>query len=138
MFVYHRYTLSLDLYFILFIVIDVLSSLFSQLPNVVFITLFCSSFGYAVTPDSFGAGNGQIWLDQVDCSGAETDISQCSHLGWGVNNCNHQEDVGIVCITTAGKSDNVGISFSKYYTVMTNEFPISVAKKRTHFLGVYL
>lgn len=31
------------------------------------------------------------------CKGDETHIGQCLHNGFGVSNCDHDEDVGIVC-----------------------------------------
>lgn len=46
---------------------------------------------------AFGAGSGEIWLDQVQCSGRETKLEDCHHSPWGQNNCRHDEDVGIVC-----------------------------------------
>ncbi|KAF5895102.1 deleted in malignant brain tumors 1 protein-like, partial [Clarias magur] len=45
----------------------------------------------------FGKGSGPIWLDDVRCSGSESDITQCSHAGFGLNNCDHSEDVGVFC-----------------------------------------
>lgn len=45
----------------------------------------------------FGKSNGPIWLDQVSCKGNESNLVQCSHWEWGENNCDHSEDVGIVC-----------------------------------------
>ena len=57
-------------------------------------------FPFAVSaPGSahFGAGSGQIWLDEVDCSGIERSIVSCQHSGWGVENCGHHEDASVIC-----------------------------------------
>ena len=45
----------------------------------------------------FGSGSGQIWLDNVGCSGSESSILDCSHRGWGVQNCNHNKDASVIC-----------------------------------------
>ncbi|XP_042360447.1 uncharacterized protein LOC121956348 isoform X2 [Plectropomus leopardus] len=45
----------------------------------------------------FGEGTGQIWLDDVKCSGSERSITQCEHGGYGTHNCGHNEDIGVVC-----------------------------------------
>ncbi|XP_078031299.1 uncharacterized protein LOC117256974 [Epinephelus lanceolatus] len=48
----------------------------------------------------FGQGTGQIWLDNLQCSGNETLITHCTHQGFGSHNCHHGEDAGVICEDT--------------------------------------
>ncbi|KAJ3600286.1 hypothetical protein NHX12_031272 [Muraenolepis orangiensis] len=45
----------------------------------------------------FGQGQGSIWLDDLQCTGQESDLTQCGHSGLGTHNCVHQEDASVVC-----------------------------------------
>ncbi|XP_054463578.1 scavenger receptor cysteine-rich type 1 protein M130-like [Anoplopoma fimbria] len=45
----------------------------------------------------FGNGSGQIWLDNVNCSGTERSLTECGHNGFGTHNCGPSEDAGVIC-----------------------------------------
>lgn len=45
----------------------------------------------------FGRRASQIWLDDVRCSGSESSLAECYHRGFGIHNCKHNEDAGVVC-----------------------------------------
>ena len=46
---------------------------------------------------AFGEGTGQIWLDDVACTGSEQRLDRCGHGGIGNHNCAHSEDAGVRC-----------------------------------------
>ena len=52
-----------------------------------------------------GASTQPIMLMNVECSGNEKNISECSHFGVNrVGICRHQDDAGVIC---AGKLCNI-------------------------------
>ncbi|PIK43387.1 putative deleted in malignant brain tumors 1 protein [Apostichopus japonicus] len=81
----------------------------------------CRQLGYsaaevATSSASYGAGTGQIWLDDVQCDGSEGHILACNNNGVGVHNCGHGEDAGVKCENPPGakmkrvlRVDNLGI-----------------------------
>ena len=65
-------------------------------------TVVCRQLGYgravaALGSARFGAGSGPILFSELSCSGNESIIAECHHLLTGVHNCNHSEDVGVIC-----------------------------------------
>ncbi|KAK7910452.1 hypothetical protein WMY93_015136 [Mugilogobius chulae] len=45
----------------------------------------------------FGQGTGPIWMNSVACTGSETELTQCGHLDFGIYNCVHGDDAGVIC-----------------------------------------
>ena len=54
-----------------------------------YIGAIARSFAY------FGQGSGPIQIDNVQCSGSEARLLDCSHLT--IDNCIHAEDAGVTC-----------------------------------------
>ena len=62
----------------------------------------CRQLGYsgavsAPRKATFGEGTGPIHFDNVQCNGDEAHMADCSHNGIGINDCDHNEDAGVVC-----------------------------------------
>jgi len=60
----------------------------------------CQYLGYAdgsaYCCAAYGQGSLNITLDDVVCSGSESNLNQCAYRTSG-HNCDHSEDVGISC-----------------------------------------
>uniref|UniRef100_A0A8B9G658 SRCR domain-containing protein n=1 Tax=Amazona collaria TaxID=241587 RepID=A0A8B9G658_9PSIT len=65
--------------------------------NVVCKQLGCGHAIKAFGSAHYGEGSGQIWLDDVKCTGAESDIWACPARALGQHNCQHKEDAGVLC-----------------------------------------
>ena len=74
----------------------------NDLFNLTEANVVCRQLGYpgAVrVASSYGSDSSQIWLDDVQCSGNETSIDQCSHNGFNIYDCNFRTDrVGVECM----------------------------------------
>ncbi|XP_042201800.1 antigen WC1.1-like [Callorhinchus milii] len=68
--------------------------------------LYC---GEAVAVDDSGRyekGSGPIWLDDVICSSQESFLWQCSSPPWGEHDCDHTDDLRVVCSEQAPKQND--------------------------------
>ena len=79
----------------------------------------CRSLGFrdafTATKDAyFGEGSGEVWLDNVECDGTETRLQECTHRGWGKDDCSHNEDAGVICTN----SDHQGIYFVNLFVII--------------------
>ena len=75
------------------------------------------SSGTAIGSAGFDQGSGSIWLDSVTCTGNESTLVSCGHLGVGINiKCSHNEDVGVRCIGTRKES------MYNYSYILTNAY----------------
>ena len=95
---------------------------FSTYPFLLLTQVVCHQLGYsqavrATTRAEFGPGNGNIWLDDVRCTGNEAYLDECQFNGWGVHNCGHQEDAGVVCQGTFHMFKSIGMYVSIIYLV---------------------
>uniref|UniRef100_A0A8C0Q4P2 Galectin-3-binding protein n=2 Tax=Canis lupus familiaris TaxID=9615 RepID=A0A8C0Q4P2_CANLF len=65
-------------------------------------SVVCRALGFenateALGGAAFGPGKGPIMLDEVECTGTEPSLANCTSLGWMKSNCRHNQDAGVVC-----------------------------------------
>ncbi len=64
----------------------------------VHVLLFLNTGASSFDSSQFGQGSGPIFLDEVDCSGSEERLLDCSHTS--SHDCLHIEDVSVRCNTS--------------------------------------
>lgn len=67
--------------------------------NIYFVNIWTNSFEAGLLPTVKWNGKGHILLSEVRCSGAETSLAQCLHRGYYSHDCDHSQDVGVICMT---------------------------------------
>uniref|UniRef100_A0A8C5X5R7 SRCR domain-containing protein n=1 Tax=Malurus cyaneus samueli TaxID=2593467 RepID=A0A8C5X5R7_9PASS len=88
----------------------------------------CRQLGFnaAMEKESYSEGSsGPIWLDDVICSGKETNLLQCSRREWGKHDCNHQEDVRLICHP---ENDSHKLSLGQNDTTHTDKESVPMSK----------
>ena len=87
------------------IICEILSSYSGVARSYVIILKFTKTiyFADATAMDNiFAPGTGAIFLDDVGCSGNETNLLQCPHRGIGISEpSDHYEDAGVICLQGA-------------------------------------
>ena len=92
-----------------------------------------SSVPIPVSTARFGQGRGPIWLDNVECNGAEGLLLDCPHQGLGLHNCGHYEDAGVIC--SSGKAICVHHSYGTVYMYIKYSLSISVLE---YYMYIYI
>ena len=64
--------------------------------------VLCKQLGFPQASQAYsgaahGQGTGPIWMDDVACSGSDSNIYDCSHRGWGSSDCTHGNDASVEC-----------------------------------------
>nr|XP_055046930.1 deleted in malignant brain tumors 1 protein-like [Misgurnus anguillicaudatus] len=59
--------------------------------------LGCGNAIVEKTDAFFGEGLGPILMDNVNCIVSDSKLTKCQTNGWGISNCEHYEDAGVIC-----------------------------------------
>jgi len=109
------------------------------------ISLHCRRNGRSLG-NRYGRGSGPIWLDNLHCTGTESQLASCRHNGWGRHNCGHHEDVSIQCLyvspspnltTTTSSHSTTTATPSTTTTVPGTSTAPSIANKQISFTRLH-
>jgi len=85
------------------------------------------STGTAIGLLSFGQRLGPIWLDNVTCTGNESTLAACGHLGINITrSCTHSEDAGVRC------SGGEGLNVYSLFTYIANLYLCNTENTATY------
>ena len=51
-----------------------------------------------------------IWLDDVDCAIQHSRLLSCQHGGFGNHDCDHSQDVAVICRSARGTPPTSGVT----------------------------
>ena len=65
--------------------------------SIIFVISFKTIVGIAKNSATYGQGSGTIAIENVACSGTESQLLACSSSPIFGTTCSHNEDAGVVC-----------------------------------------
>ena len=93
----------------------------------------CTGVAVFSSSSTFGPGNGPVFLSNLQCTGSELELLECSHTIFVGTYCNHQRDVGLRC------EGGCHITVEKQYTL--NEYIVVISEFKNlgikHKLDLY-
>ena len=69
--------------------------------------IFCHIGSTAFRNAHFGPGSGGIFMDDVHCSGSESQLRDCPHIS--NQTCDHDEDASVQCQTGSGYALSIAV-----------------------------
>ena len=68
---------------------------------------FYYSYGVPKNKAHYGQGSLKFLLDGLACDGDESNLGECTHAGWGNENCSHSEVAGVKCCKYAKSASKI-------------------------------
>ena len=84
----------------------------------------CISFAYFYTYETCVSVHitvDPIWMDDVRCLRGEEVLDECSFRGWGLHNCHHEDDVGVVCVPGEDPTELFGIATIGWFQLQVSK-----------------
>ena len=107
---------------------------FSTVGSLLIVFIFCLSMytcigGRAFSRAHFGAGSGQIFLDDVQCTSSSSQLLECPSRPILSHNCLHSADAGVGCEGNLVFKKNYQImhGWKFYFSNLTNLHHIAAA-----------